>query len=166
MRYKIYYRVTEVWDLNLCSGFCTDGRSWGTLVRIVITRQKDRAQRGVGVTRDHISTSSIAAVCVDTCCGFAGICTAQAWRHVGSYSVFLFFFYIPSWRRDSSVGVATRYDLDGPGIESRRRGEVFPTCSDRHWDPPNFLYNGYLVFPGVKAVGAWRCPPTPIWRRG
>jgi hypothetical protein len=26
---------------------------------------------------------------------------------------------IPSVRRDSSVGIATRYGLDGPGIESR-----------------------------------------------
>jgi len=59
IRYKIYYRVTELWDLNLCSGFCNDRRSWGTLARIVITRQKDRAQTGVGVTQDRISASSI-----------------------------------------------------------------------------------------------------------
>jgi hypothetical protein len=46
--------------------------------------------------------------------------------------------------RDSSVGVTTRYGLDGPGIESRRC-EIFQTRPDRPWDPPSFLYNGYRV---------------------
>jgi len=59
--------------------------------------------------------------------------------------------------RDSSVGIATRYGLDGPGIG----GEIFRTCPDRPWGPPSLLYNGYRVFPGVKATGAWRWPPTP-----
>ena len=50
--------------------------------------------------------------------------------------------------RDSSVGIATRYGLDGPGIESRwGGGEIFPQ--------PSLLYNGYPVFPGGKAAGAW-----------
>ena len=51
--------------------------------------------------------------------------------------------------RDSSVGIATRYGLDGPGIESRTR-------PDRPWGPPSLLYNGYRVFRGGKAAGAWR----------
>jgi len=42
-------------------------------------------------------------------------------------------------RRNSSVGIATRYGLEGAGIESRWR-----------W-----------IFPRGKAVGAWRWPPTP-----
>jgi hypothetical protein len=58
--------------------------------------------------------------------------------------------------RDSSVGIATRYGLDGPGIESRWGGEIFRTCPDRPWGPPSLLYKGYRVFPGVKAAGAWR----------
>jgi hypothetical protein len=29
-------------------------------------------------------------------------------------------------------------------------GEIFPTCPVRPWGPPNLLYNGYRVFPGVK----------------
>ena len=33
--------------------------------------------------------------------------------------------------RDSSVGTATRYGLDSPGIKSRWRGEVFRTRADR-----------------------------------
>jgi hypothetical protein len=56
--------------------------------------------------------------------------------------------------RDSSVGIATRYGLDGPGIESLW-GEIFRTLPDRPWGPPNLLYNGYRVFSGGKAAGAW-----------
>ena len=33
--------------------------------------------------------------------------------------------------RDSSVGIATRYRLEGPGIESRWRVEIFRTTPDR-----------------------------------
>ena len=29
------------------------------------------------------------------------------------------------------------------------------------WAPPSPLYNGYRVFPGRKAAGAWRWPPAP-----
>jgi len=32
----------------------------------------------------------------------------------------------------------------------------------RPWGPPSLLYNGYRIFPGGKAAGAWRWPPTPI----
>jgi len=42
--------------------------------------------------------------------------------------------------RDSSVGITTRYGLDGPGSNPG---------------------GGYRVFPGDKAAGAWRWPPTP-----
>ena len=48
----------------------------------------------------------------------------------------------------SSVGIATDYGLDGPGIESRW-GEIFHR-PDRPWGPPSLLYNGYRVFPGGK----------------
>jgi hypothetical protein len=51
--------------------------------------------------------------------------------------------------RDSSVVIATRYGLEGPGIESRW-GEIFRTYPDRLWGPPSLLYNGYRVFPGGK----------------
>jgi hypothetical protein len=64
--------------------------------------------------------------------------------------------------RDSSVGIATRYGLDFPGIDSRRGGEIFRTRPDRLWGPPSLLYNGYRIFPGSKAAGAWRWSPTPI----
>jgi hypothetical protein len=41
----------------------------------------------------------------------------------------------------SSVGIATGYGLDGPGIESRwgGGGEIFRTRPDRPWDPPSHL---------------------------
>ena len=56
--------------------------------------------------------------------------------------------------RDSSVGIATRYGLDGPGIESRWRRD-FPHPSRPALGPPSLLYNGYRVFPAGKPAGAW-----------
>jgi hypothetical protein len=44
--------------------------------------------------------------------------------------------------RDSSVGIATRYGLEGPEIESRW-DEIFRTRPDRPFGPPSLLYNGY-----------------------
>jgi len=35
-------------------------------------------------------------------------------------------------------------------------GEIFRTRPDQPWDPPSLLYNGYRVFTGGKAAGAWR----------
>jgi hypothetical protein len=61
----------------------------------------------------------------------------------------------------SSVGIATRYEPDGPGIESGEE-EIFSTRPDRPWGPPSLLYNGYRVIPGGKAAGAWSGPPTLI----
>jgi hypothetical protein len=55
--------------------------------------------------------------------------------------------------RDRSVGIATRYGLDGPGDRNPSAGKVFRTLPDRPWGPPNFLYNGYGVIHGIKAVG-------------
>ena len=41
------------------------------------------------------------------------------------------------------------------------RSEIFRTRLDRPWGLSYLLYNGYRVFPGGKAAGAWRCPSTP-----
>ena len=64
----------------------------------------------------------------------------------------MYLFYPGS--RDSSVGIATRYELGGPGIESRSRGD-FPHPSRPALGPPILLYSEYRVFTGGKAAGAW-----------
>ena len=58
--------------------------------------------------------------------------------------------------RDSSVGMAIRYGLDGSGIESQWRRDFLhpfrpalgPTQPITQWVPG--------LFPGGKAAGAWR----------
>jgi hypothetical protein len=50
---------------------------------------------------------------------------------------------------DSTVGIATHYRLDGPGIESLWRQDFL------HLSRPSVLYNGYWVsFPEVKRLGS------------
>ena len=62
---------------------------------------------------------------------------------------------------DSVVAIATRYRLDGLGIESQR-GQILRTHPDRPWDLPSLLYNGYRVpSPGVKWLGCGIRPPPP-----
>ena len=51
--------------------------------------------------------------------------------------------YTQSVGRDSVIGKATRYELNGPGIESRSREQ-----------PPVQWVQG--PFPGDEAAGAWR----------
>ena len=59
--------------------------------------------------------------------------------------------------RDSSVGTAARYGLDGPGIEFRWWGEIFRIRPDRPWGPHSLLMRWVTgLFPGGKAAGAWR----------
>jgi hypothetical protein len=57
--------------------------------------------------------------------------------------------------RDSSVGIATGYGAGRSGDRIPVGGEIFRTRPDRSWDLPSLLYNGYRVFPGGKAAGAW-----------
>jgi len=56
------------------------------------------------------------------------------------------------------LSLATGWKVRGSNLGG---GEIFHTRPDRSWGPPSVLYNGYRVFPGDKAVGAWRWPPTP-----
>jgi len=57
--------------------------------------------------------------------------------------------------RDSSV--ATGWTVRGSNPSG---GWEFPHQSSRPWGLPSFLYNEYRVFPGDKAVGSYRWPPT------
>jgi hypothetical protein len=59
--------------------------------------------------------------------------------------------------RVSAVGIATRYGLDGPGIESLW-GRDFPDSSRPALGPHPASYR---MVPGGKAAGARRWPPTP-----
>jgi hypothetical protein len=54
--------------------------------------------------------------------------------------------------RDSVAGIATWYELDGPGIESQWEWHS-PHRSDWLWGRPNILHNGYPVsFPKIKRL--------------
>ena len=55
--------------------------------------------------------------------------------------------------RDSSVGVANRYGLDGPGIESRWRARFFVPVQTGPAAHPASYAMGTGSFPGVKRPG-------------
>ena len=56
--------------------------------------------------------------------------------------------------RDSSVGIATRCGLDGPGIESRWGVRFSEPVQSGPGGPPSLLYNWYrFSFLGVKRPG-------------
>ena len=59
--------------------------------------------------------------------------------------------------RDSSVGIATRYGLDGLGIESRWGTRFFAPVQTG----PGAHSASYTIGTGGKAAGEWRWPPTP-----
>jgi len=68
--------------------------------------------------------------------------------------VYLPFALISSVGRDCSVGTATRYRIDGPGIESRWGARISAAVQTDPGAHPAPLYDGYRVyFPGVKWPG-------------
>ena len=69
--------------------------------------------------------------------------------------------YISGLGPYSSVGVATRYGLDSPGIESRWGGEIFRIQLYRPWGPPTSYTMGAKSFPGVKRPGRGVDHPPP-----
>ena len=81
--------------------------------------------------------------------------------HCIGWIYFLWLYLTRSMGRDSAVGIATGYCLDGPEIEAWW-GRDFPHPSRS--DPeahPAFNKMSTASFPGGKASGAWRWPPTP-----
>ena len=53
---------------------------------------------------------------------------------------------------DSSVGIATRYGLDGPGIEPRWRRDFTPVQTGPEGNQTSYA----MVFHGGKEAGEWR----------
>ena len=86
----------------------------------------------------------------------------NSWK---ALSISLSFAFLPATDRPKTaesisiwnclVGTATRYGLDGPGIEYREGGgEIFRTRPDRTWGPPSLLYGENRVsFSGSKRPG-------------
>ena len=60
------------------------------------------------------------------------------------------------WCRDLVVGIAIRYRLDGPGIESRWGARISLPSRSVLWltQPPVKCVMG--LFTGAKAAGVWR----------
>ena len=84
--------------------------------------------------------------------------------HIGCIYIVRYYYYYYYYYykgRDSLVGVATRYGLNGRGIESRwgrefphpSRLALVPIQPATQWVPG--------LFPRGKATGVWRWPPTP-----
>jgi hypothetical protein len=63
--------------------------------------------------------------------------------------------------RDSSVGIATRYGLDGPGIESRWGVRFFAHVQTGTGAHPASCTMGTGTFPGVKRPGRGAYHPPP-----
>ena len=73
--------------------------------------------------------------------------------------------------RDSVIGIASRYKLDGPGTESRW-GLDFWYLSRQPWDPPSLLYKGHWSNQGMALTTLPHLVPTlksraipllPLW---
>ena len=62
---------------------------------------------------------------------------------------------------DSSVGIATDYELDGPWIESRW-GEIFRPVQTGPGAHPASCAMGTGSFPGLSTAGACCSPLTPF----
>ena len=109
-----------------------------------------------GAGRDDTPSDNMLLRCCErTNCSPAGGSTARG-RTSGIRLVCLYFACLSgTGDLDSTVGIATRYSLDGPRFESRWKRD-FPCRPDRPLGQPSFLCSRYRCFPGDKADGAWR----------
>jgi hypothetical protein len=85
----------------------------------------------------------------------------QAWR-----SVFRFIIYRPqlyiAWGWDSSVGIVTRYGLDGPRIESQWRARFSAPVQTGPGAHPASCTIGTGSFPGVERSQGMKLTPHPL----
>jgi hypothetical protein len=89
------------------------------------------------------------------------LCVIKCYRS-HFYTFWDYFVFLLLVGQDSVVCIVTRYGLEGPGIESRW-GRDFPQPSRPALGPTQPPIQWVLgLFPGSKAAGAWRWPPTPI----
>ena len=79
-------------------------------------------------------------------------------RKYNTIYIYIYIYIISCVVCDSSVGIATRYGLDDPGIESCRWRRDFPHPSRAALEATQCV-PGH--FTGGKAAGAWLWPPTP-----
>ena len=67
--------------------------------------------------------------------------------------------YLWTRRAQSANRLANGWTVRGSNAGG---GKIIRTRPHRSWwGPPSLLYNGYRVFAGGKAAGAWRWPPIP-----
>jgi hypothetical protein len=86
--------------------------------------------------------------------------TQKSWTYLVCYYNYLTFQHYHGGR-DSAAGVATRYGLDGPGIESLWEQD-FPHTSGPALGPTSPPYNGYIFsYPGVKRPDRSNDHPPP-----
>ena len=89
----------------------------------------------------------------------------QYWRFIINellcFTLFVVFFYIFIVGRDSSVGIATRYGLDGPGIEARWGARFSVHVQTGPGAHPASYTMGTESFLGVKRPGRGVDHPPP-----
>jgi hypothetical protein len=119
-----------------CAGCSNADSEWWEVLRVAVGEYQSLPAKSSGPP--HLSSYTVRT---DNC------------FHCVLFCVFLYFKFI--WilefkGHSSSVSVATRYGLDGPGIASQR-GEIFRTRSERPRGPPSLLqdWNRFSI-PGVK----------------
>jgi hypothetical protein len=92
------------------------------------------------------------------------------YTYIASIDSFLLFYFSSSYQwggeRAIVVRISTRYELDGPGFETRCRREISHTRPARLRGPPSLSCNGFQDFLGGKVAGAWPWPSTSLQHRG
>jgi len=74
----------------------------------------------------------------------------DSFRNKGLFSLFYMDTNYVSAGQDSVIGLVTRWTVLGSNPDGV---DFFRTRTERPWDPPSFLYNGYGVIPVVKRPG-------------